>query len=206
VKVCGITRIEDAHAAVAAGAAAIGFVFWRDSPRFIDPYRARAIAATLPPFVTLVGVFVDQRAEYVSGVASLVRLGAVQLHGSETPEYADRLGLPIVKAIALGSRAAGIEAWAKRHTILLDAEDPVKRGGTGRTIDWAGAAAVAATRPTILAGGLTPGNVGQAIVRVRPFGVDVSSGVERSPGVKDHGRITALFEAIHATSDAASRS
>jgi phosphoribosylanthranilate isomerase len=206
VKICGITRVEDAHAAVAAGAAAIGFVFWRGSPRFIDPYRARAIAATLPPFVTLVGVFVDQPVEYLSGVASLVRLGAVQLHGSETPAYASRLGLPVIKAIAAGAGPAAIEVWDARHTLLLDAVDPVKRGGTGRTVDWDGAASVAAKRPTILAGGLTPENIGRAIGRVRPFGVDVSSGVEKAPGIKDHGRINALFEVIHGTSHAASRS
>src|SRR4051812_21668803 len=99
VKICGITRLDDAEAAVEAGAAAIGFVFWPESPRFVDPYRARAIAAALPPFVAAVGVFVNQPVEYVRGVASLVRLGAVQLHGDETPEYAANVRTPIVKAV-----------------------------------------------------------------------------------------------------------
>jgi phosphoribosylanthranilate isomerase len=202
VKICGITRSEDAHAAAEAGARAVGFVFWRDSPRFIDPYRARDIVATLPPFVTSVGVFVDQPLEYVSGVAGLVRLGAIQLHGGETPEYAAALGRPVIKALALPQES---DRWERRHLILLDAQDPVKRGGTGLTIDWAAAAAIAARRRTLLAGGLTPENVGDAIARVQPFGIDVSSGVERSPGVKDHGRLNALFEAIHAISDVATR-
>jgi phosphoribosylanthranilate isomerase len=202
VKICGITRAEDAHAAVEAGAGAIGFVFWRESPRFIDPYRARAIAATLPPFVASVGVFVDQPIDYVSGVASLVPLCAVQLHGRESPEYAGRLGRPVIKALTLDDP---LDGWAMRHTILLDAHDPVRRGGTGRTIDWAAAAALTARRPTLLAGGLAPENVAEAIARTRPFGIDVSSGVERSPGVKDPLRLRALFEAIHA-SESATRS
>jgi phosphoribosylanthranilate isomerase len=194
VKICGITRLEDAQAAVASGADAIGFVFWSESPRFVDPFRARAIAATLPPFVTAVGVFVDQPMAYVLGVASLARLGAVQLHGSETPEYAAALGRPVIKAVALGDRRA--ETWPASSIVLLDAHDPVRRGGTGRTIDWDAAAEVAARRRVLLAGGLTPENVAEAVTRVRPFGVDVSSGVEDSPGVKHHQRLRELFEAL----------
>ena len=198
VKICGITRADDAAAAVDAGAAAIGFVFWPESPRFVDPYRARAIAATLPPFVTAVGVFVNQPVEYVRRVASLVRLGAVQLHGDELPEYAAGLSVPIVKAISVGTDEDGpIALWPSQTLLLLDVHDPVKRGGTGRTIDWGAAAAIAATRRVILAGGLTPENAADAVARVRPYGIDVSSGVERAPGVKDHQRVRALFEALH---------
>ncbi len=198
VKICGITRADDAAAAVEAGAAAIGFVFWPESPRFVDPYRARAIAATLPPFVTPVGVFVNQPVEYVRRVASLVRLGAVQLHGDETPEYAAGLPMPIVKAIAVGAAEDGrLALWPSPTMVLLDVHDPVKRGGTGRTIDWGAAAAIAATRRVFLAGGLTPDNAADAIARVRPYGIDVSSGVEKAPGVKDHQRVRALFEALH---------
>jgi phosphoribosylanthranilate isomerase len=196
VKICGITRLEDARAAIEAGADAIGFVFWPASPRFIDPFRARAIAAVLPPFVAAVGVFVDQPAPHVRGVASLVRLGAVQLHGSETPSYAASLGRPIIKAIAPGRDAP--DEWPPSVMLLLDAHDPVKRGGTGTTIDWGAAAPIAARRPVLLAGGLTPDNIGDAVARVHPYGVDVSSGVERAPGIKHHGRLRALFEAIHA--------
>jgi phosphoribosylanthranilate isomerase len=198
VKICGITRADDAEAAVGAGANAIGFVFWPSSPRFIDPYRAREIRALLPPFVTPVGVFVNQPEAYVRGVASLVRLGAVQLHGEEEPAYAARLVTPVIKALALnspnGSPALGL--WPPSAIILLDVHDPVRRGGTGRTVDWSAAAVVARTRPTLLAGGLTPDNVTDAVESVRPFGIDVSSGVERSPGVKDPARVTALFEAL----------
>jgi len=200
IKICGITRLDDAEAAVEQGAHALGFVFWANSPRFIDPYRARAIASALPSFVTTVGVFVNQRSEYVNGVAALVGLAAVQLHGDESPSYAAAMTRPVVKAIALGpgGEVEGIAAWPLRVTLLLDAHDPVRRGGTGRTIDWASASTVAAARRVVLAGGLTPENVGQAIARVKPFGIDVSSGVESSPGIKDHGRLKALFEAVSA--------
>jgi phosphoribosylanthranilate isomerase len=199
VKICGITRPEDAAVAVEQGAHALGFVFWPNSPRFIDPYRARAIVSALPSFVTTVGVFVNQRSEYVNGVAALVGLAAVQLHGDESPSYAAAMTRPVVKAIALG--AAGqvdAVAWPLRVTLLLDVDDPVRRGGTGSTIDWASASTIAAARRVVLAGGLTPENVGDAIRRVKPFGIDVSSGVESSPGIKDHGRLKALFDAVSA--------
>jgi phosphoribosylanthranilate isomerase len=201
VKICGITRAEDAKAAVAAGANAIGFVFWPKSPRFIDPYRARDLRALLPPFVTPVGVFVNQPEEYVRGVASLVKLGAVQLHGDEEPAYVGRMTTPVIKAVALGP-ANGVpvlDIWSRSTTILLDVHDPVRRGGTGNTVDWSAAATIASTRPTLLAGGLTPDNVATAVTRVRPFGIDVSSGVECAPGVKDPARLAALFEALHAS-------
>jgi phosphoribosylanthranilate isomerase len=207
VKICGITRLDDAEAAVAAGAGAIGFVFWPESPRFIDPYRARAIRCRLPPFVTAVGVFVNQPLEHVIGVASLVRLGAVQLHGDESSEYASRISTPVMKAVPVG--VPGIDptaAWPAEMTLLLDVHDPVKRGGTGRRIDWAAARQVATARRVLLAGGLTPDNVAEAVAQVRPFGIDVSSGVERAPGVKDHQRLRALFEAMDGISHITSRS
>jgi phosphoribosylanthranilate isomerase len=201
VKICGITRREDAEAAVSAGANALGFIFWPGSPRYIDPFRARAVTAALPPFVTPVGVFVDQPAEYVNGVASLAHLGAVQLHGEEAPDYARTMNRPVIKAVAVHGDAAavldGFELWPERVLVLLDVHDPVRRGGTGRTIDWTAAAAAARRRRVVLAGGLTAENVGEAIARVRPFGIDVSSGVEKAPGIKDHGRLKALFEAVH---------
>jgi phosphoribosylanthranilate isomerase len=195
VKICGITRLEDAEAAVDAGAGAIGFVFWPQSPRFIDPHRARKIAAMLPPLVTAVGVFVNQPLDYVNGVSSLVRLGAVQLHGDETPDFAAAVASPVIKALSPG--AAAVQTWPASVRLLLDVHDPVARGGTGRTIDWAAAGEIATLRPILLAGGLTPDNVAEAVARVRPFGIDVSSGVERAPGIKDHRRLRALFEAVH---------
>ena len=204
VKICGITRPEDAEAAVAAGAGAIGFVFWPGSPRFIDPHRARRIAAALPPLVTAVGVFVNQPIAYVNGVASLARLGAVQLHGDETPAFAAAVSRPVIKALSPGS--ADLAAWPARVRVLLDVHDPEARGGTGRTIDWTAAAALAARREILLAGGLTPANVAEAVARVRPFGIDVSSGVERAPGIKDHQRLRALFEAVHDSGHITTRS
>src|SRR5829696_705238 len=200
VKICGITRADDAETAVEAGAGAIGFIFWPGSARFIDPHRARAIAAALPPFVTPVGVFVNQPIDYVRGVASLVRLGVVQLHGDETPAYAAQLVTPVLKVVAVGDgHEQRVAAWPTQTTLLLDVDDPVKRGGTGRTIDWSAAAAIAATRRVFLAGGLTPDNAADAVARVRPYGIDGSSGVEREPGIKDHQRLRALFEALHGT-------
>jgi phosphoribosylanthranilate isomerase len=199
VKICGITRMEDAHAAVEAGASALGFVFWPNSPRFIDPYRARAIAASLPPFVVPVGVFVNQPAEYVKGVAALVRLGGVQLHGDEDVSYGASIPYPLIKAVAIDQQTdlIRIDRWPRPTTLLLDVHDPVNRGGSGRPIDWNIAAPIAARRRTLLAGGLTPDNVADALARVRPFGIDVSSGVEAAPGVKDPARVRALFEAVN---------
>lgn len=199
VKICGITRREDAIAAAEMGADAVGFIFWPGSPRFIDPYRARAIASALPRLVGTVGVFVDQPAEYVTGVANLLRLYAVQLHGSETPQFAASLGRPVIKSMSPSADAR--EEWPANVTLLLDAHDPAKKGGTGTPVDWNLAADIAARRHVLLAGGLNPENVGEAIGRVRPFGVDVSSGVEESPGIKNHERLAALFRAIHGHHD-----
>jgi len=204
VKICGITRLEDAEAAVAAGAGAIGFIFWPASPRFIDPHRARVIAAALPPFVTPVGVFVNQSLDYVNGVASLVRLGVVQLHGDESPRFANAVARPVMKAVSIAK--ADVRLWPARVRLLLDVHDPITRGGTGRTIDWTAAAELASEREIVLAGGLKPENVADAVARVRPFGIDVSSGVERSPGIKDHQRLRALFEAVHDTGHITTRS
>jgi phosphoribosylanthranilate isomerase len=199
VKICGITSMQDAEAAVEAGADSLGFVFWPKSPRFIDPHRARAIVSNLPPFVVPVGVFVNQPAAHVRGVAALVRLGAVQLHGDEDVLYVAGMDYPVIKAVSIerGDETDRIDSWPRRTMLLLDVHDPMSRGGTGRTIDWSAAAPIAARRRTLLAGGLTPDNVAQAVARVQPYGIDVSSGVECSPGVKDHARIRALFEALH---------
>jgi phosphoribosylanthranilate isomerase len=195
IKICGITRAEDAQLAVKLGASAVGFVFWPDSPRFLDPYRARRIVATLPPFVSTVGVFVDQTLEEVNGIASVARLSVVQLHGRETPAFAAHVMRPVIKAVSVFD-AATAWAWPERVTLMADAHDPVRRGGTGTTADWAGAARLAAQRAVILAGGLRADNVGDALAAVKPFGIDVSSGVESAPGVKDHDKLRALFDAV----------
>jgi phosphoribosylanthranilate isomerase len=198
VKICGIRRVEDALLAGELGAWAVGFVFWPGSPRFIDPYRAKRISTALPPWVVPVGVFVDQPLEHITEVASLVRLGAVQLHGNEPHEFVQRLPHRVIKSVAVGRdfNVSAVEMVPSRATVLLDAHDPERRGGTGTVLDWTRAAAAARRRPVLLAGGLTPDNVRGAVDAVQPFGIDVSSGVEKSPGVKDHGKLRALFASL----------
>ncbi len=198
VKVCGICRLEDAQLAVALGASAIGFVFWPGSPRYIEPGRAGAIAAALPDGVLAVGVFVNQAAADVVETARTVPLHAVQLHGDERIEDFAALPQRIIKALAVGDafEPSTVDALPGRVTVLLDAHDPIRRGGTGRTIDWRVAAAIAGRRETILSGGLNASNVAEAIVRVRPHMVDVSSGVEAAPGRKDETKLRDFFSAV----------
>jgi phosphoribosylanthranilate isomerase len=201
VKICGITRREDAEAAVACGADALGFVFWPTSPRYVEMTRAREIVASLPPSVTTVGVFVNQAGDEVNRIASEVELDLVQLHGDEGEEYVRSIERPVIKAVPFIAEVwtgpIAIVDWLSTVRILFDVHDPVKRGGTGRTIDWTRAGECANELDFILAGGLTPENVGEAIARAHPYGIDVSSGVESSPGIKDHKRLKALFEAVH---------
>ena len=198
VKICGIRRTEDALLAAELGAWGVGFIFWPGSPRFIDPYRARKICAELPPWVVPVGVFVDQPEEYVSAVAGLVPLGAVQLHGSESVESIERLPHRVIKSVPVTPDldAAAIDRLPTRVGVLLDAHDQKRRGGTGKTVDWSVAAGLALRRKVLLAGGLRPENVRAAVDAVKPFGIDVSSGVETAPGIKDPDRIRALFAAV----------
>ena len=201
VKICGITRPEDAALAADLGADAIGMVFWPKSPRGIDVARAREIAASLPPFVTTVGVFVNQTHEALD-IARAAGLDVVQLHGDETPEsYRD---LPIRTIRAVGVSSAGAVAQAARvparTTVLLDAHDPIRRGGTGQPIDWSIAEAIARQRPVILSGGLNAGNLLLALETVRPTAIDVSSGVESVPGVKDPAKLRELFDVLRHSS------
>jgi phosphoribosylanthranilate isomerase len=200
VKVCGIRRPEDARLAVELGATAVGFIFWPSSPRFIDPDRARGIVTGLPPLVASVGVFVDQPAAYVADVARALKLALVQLHGEEpVDDYVSR-GLRVVKAVAVRPDRDAESTLARlpgEVGVLLDAHDPVRRGGTGRTIDWQVASRLARTRPVILSGGLSADNVRDAIETVRPYAVDVSSGVESGPGVKDADKLRAFFDAVN---------
>jgi len=198
VKICGICRAGDAARAVELGASAIGFIFWPGSPRCIAPAQAREIAAQLPADVTAIGVFVDQPAAYVAEVARVVALGAVQLHGSESIEAFAEIRQPLIKAVQVseGFQTSTIDGLPASVTVLLDAHDPIRRGGTGRTIDWTLAAAVARQRPTILSGGLTAANVAEAIARVQPLMVDVSSGVESAPGRKDPDKLREFFAAV----------
>ena len=199
VKICGLTRPDDAWLASELGASAVGMIFWAGSPRAIAPEMAREVAAAVPPHVLTVGVFVDATRDEIARVAELVPLGAVQLHGAEDAAFASALPWPVIKAVALpvDGTMPDVEQWSPATRILLDAFDPVRRGGTGRTVDWRRAGMVATRRPIILAGGLRPDNVGAAINQVRPAGIDVSSGVELGPGVKDRTKLRALFGALH---------
>jgi phosphoribosylanthranilate isomerase len=208
VKVCGIRRIEDASLAVELGASALGFIFWPSSPRFVEPDRARDIVASLPAFVGTVGVFVDQPPDFVADVARALKLSLVQLHGREAVDEYLRRGLRVVKAVAVGPDTAAENAvlhLPDEVGVLLDAHDPIRRGGTGQTIDWEQAGRLARTRAVILSGGLNADNVGTAIATVRPHAVDVSSGVESRPGVKDEDKLRAFFTAVESAREAVNR-
>jgi phosphoribosylanthranilate isomerase len=195
VKICGITRVEDARHAVRHGASALGFVFWPESARCVSAASARRIIRELPEGVATVGVFVNQDAGEIRDIAAFAGLSIIQLHGDETPDLAAGLARPVWRALPVH---APLDAWPATITILLDASDPARRGGTGRTIDWSAAAAAAARRPVVLAGGLTPDNVAAAIGAVRPLGVDVSSGVETAPGIKNPERVARFLAAAQA--------
>ena len=266
VKICGITRLQDAELASGLGAGAVGFVFWPDSPRYIAPEAARTIAERMPPHVMKVGVFVDEPFDRIVEIMDEVGLDAAQLHGHETPEYcqqlmvrlkadptrqaADTVGQTaansvgsgfsrtvdvvsgfsrtvdvvsgfsrtvdvvsgfsrtvdvvsgfsrtVIKAIAMTDNGAvDLSAFEPEVVLLVDAQDAVRHGGTGRTVNWDAAREIAVTRPTILAGGLNAANIKLAVRAVRPYGVDVSSGVESAPGVKDPARLRSFFEALH---------
>ncbi len=204
VKVCGITRLSDALLASDLGASAIGFVFWEHSPRAIDPRSAAQIAARVPADVAPVGVFVNASSAWVREVVQRVGLAAVQLHGDERVEAWADLPARVIKAVGLRS-AADVEAALRLPsdvTVLLDGHDPVRRGGTGRTLDWTLAAEVARGRRTFLAGGLRPDNVSAAIAAVGPYGVDASSGLEAAPGVKAAARLRDFFTAVGTASPA----
>ena len=190
IKVCGITRVSDALHAIEQGATALGFVLWPKSPRAVTVDRAAEIIAELPSHVMTVGVFVNEPVDSIRSAAEHARLTAVQLHGDEPPAYADALDWPVIRAVSVGEIDVAADAWSADTALLVDNIDPVRRGGTGGAVDWSRAAGVAKTRKVVLAGGLTPENVATAIRAVHPFGVDVSSGVESAPGVKDSDKVT----------------
>jgi phosphoribosylanthranilate isomerase len=199
VKICGITTPEDGVLAAELGASAIGLVFWPQSPRAVDLARARAIVAALPPLVPAVGVFVNQQADALR-IAGEVGLAAVQFHGDEAPDSYHGFPIRVIKAVAVRGEAAIAAAAAVPAAahVLLDAHDPIRRGGTGRTIEWSVAAAIARQRPIILSGGLHADNVVDAITAVRPWAIDVSSGVESAPGRKDPAKLRKFFANISA--------
>jgi len=190
LKICGLTNEADAVHAAAAGATALGVVFAPSSPRCVSADRARDIVEAVPASVPVVGVFVDAPLEDIVAVVAHTGIRIVQLHGDEPERYAVALKMPLLRAAGV---EVALDAWPSA-TLLLDAVSGTERGGTGRRVDWPRAAAIARRRKTVLAGGLTPENVAEAIATVRPFGVDVSSGVEAAPGRKDRDKVTRFLE------------
>ena len=204
IKMCGVTRLADAEAAVEAGIDALGFIFHPKSPRNIDPEQARQIIDRLPPFIDTVGVFVNKKRHEVEEIIDYCRLAYAQLHGEENPKYCERLvrfaaPCQVLKAFRVGPdlQARDIRPYdAHVRGYLLDTFDTRMAGGTGKTFDWDRIKKLKLHRPLLLAGGLNPDNILKALERVRPYGVDVNSGVEVSPGVKDHDRIRALVSRV----------
>jgi len=187
IKICGITRPSDAKAAVAAGADAVGLVFYKSSPRLVDVATARAIIEELPPFVASVGLFVDAKASEIAMILEHVRLTTLQFHGDESPEECDRYDRPYLKAIRMADGVDLVDVqrrYANAQGLLLDTYQKGRPGGTGQAFDW-GRIPQDLHKPWVLAGGLNADNVQEAIARVRPYAVDVSGGVESAPGLKD---------------------
>lgn len=198
VKICGITREEDALRAARHGADAVGFILWPGSPRSISVERAGAIAKLLPPFVMKVGVFVNATPEAVERATTAAKLDVAQLHGDEDVEQFRHLAVRIWKAVSLSSAEDVDDAIALPADVtpLVDALDRELRGGTGRLAAWDRAAQVAKARPIVLAGGLNAENIIDAVEQVHPWGVDVSSSLEDSPGVKNAGKVAVFFSAV----------
>jgi phosphoribosylanthranilate isomerase len=196
IKICGITSIDDARTTVDQGADALGFVFVQSSPRYVAADRVAAIVATIPASVLPVGVFVDEPRESIERHIRETGIRAVQLHGDETPEETAGFDVPVIKGHRMlpGFDPASLLAYTV-HVHLLDAWVDGIKGGTGKQCDWNLAAHAAGIFPIVLSGGLNPENVGAAIHRVKPEGVDVSSGVELRPGVKDHKKVRAFIQA-----------
>lgn len=200
IKICGITRPEDAVAAAELGADAIGLVFYPRSPRAVDTGRALEILAEVPPFLSVVALFVDEPAPAIHRILSQVPVDVLQFHGDEAPDFCAGFGRPWLKALRVRAGfdiAAAAGPYSAARAILLDSWQEGVPGGTGRTFDWRLARAQL-DRPVVLAGGLHDGNVGEAVRRIRPAAVDVSGGVERAPGIKDRDRIGRFIAAVRA--------
>ncbi|MCE5264633.1 MAG: phosphoribosylanthranilate isomerase [Deltaproteobacteria bacterium] len=198
IKICGITNIDDAFCAAACGADAVGFIFHRPSPRCIAPARAREIAAALPREIVKVGVFVNRDAGEVAQVAAECGLDLIQLHGDESPEYCRRFSPErLIKGVFLRTPEdlTALDAYDVR-AFLADFREPGRYGGTGKRSDWGLAAKLAKDRPLILAGGLGPDNIGEALAAVSPAAVDVNSGCEIAPGVKDHEKMRQIVAIV----------
>jgi phosphoribosylanthranilate isomerase len=201
IKICGITNLEDALLATSLGADALGFIFYAKSPRKVAPETAREIIAQLPPFVGSVGVFVDEAAAVVQELATRVGLDWVQLHGQESPEYCRGLGRRVIKGFRIKDESSLKELEPYQGAVqafLLDTYKKGQVGGTGKSFDWHLAREAKKYGQIILAGGLTPENVAQAIAIALPAAVDAASGTEAAPGRKDPGKLRAFFQAIRA--------
>jgi phosphoribosylanthranilate isomerase len=198
VKVCGITRVEDALSAIRLGANAIGFVFWPKSSRYITPDSVREIVLALPPFVTTVGVYVDPTQEWVEETAVAGSLSLLQFHGDESPEFCEQFSLPYIKAIRVREGVDLLQyttRYRRARGLLLDTYTAGMPGGTGHVFDWK-LIPQDLSLPLILSGGLNPANVLQAIKQTRPWAVDVSSGVEAAKGIKDEKKISAFMQGV----------
>jgi len=203
VKICGITRCEDAQLAVDAGADAIGLVFYEKSPRFVSNRQAAEICQLIPAFVSRVALFKDAEQAEVESVLSQVDIDLLQFHGSETPGYCEQFNRPYIKAIGMKGiehdadfLISSAETFWSAKALLLDGHAPGEAGGSGESFDWSAISAI--DKPVVLAGGLTVENVRQAIDLVHPYAVDISSGVESSPGIKDKDKIAAFMEQVNA--------
>lgn len=199
IKICGMTRAEDMAAAAKLGVDAVGLVFYAKSPRQVDIGRAQSLAADLPAFVTLTALFMDPDAETVRQVLDKTRVDLLQFHGGESAEFCCSFGRPYIKAVPMGERT-DLAEYARRHpratALLLDSHMAGQRGGTGVSFDWSAIPRIPGLQ-VILAGGLNPSNVAAAIRAVRPYGVDVSSGVESTPGIKDPDKMAAFVHEVN---------
>jgi phosphoribosylanthranilate isomerase len=201
IKICGLTREEDALYCAELGADFLGFIFVPSTPRFIEPERAATIAARIREqqqdgVPKIVGVFRDASNEYIREISKLVGLDMVQLQGKETNDEVRKLEIPVVKALRVGDTLPDTNACPNAQWLLFDTYDERRSGGTGRRFDWSLLATYERSKPFFLSGGLTPENVGAGISLVRPDAIDLASGVESSPGVKDRSRVAALFERV----------
>jgi phosphoribosylanthranilate isomerase len=200
VKICGVTNVEDALLACELGAAAIGLNFYEKSPRCIAPFMASKIIGKLPPFVASVGVFVNWQSAPVTSLAKALGLSAAQLHGDEPPKLVGEIAkkVSVIKALHAGKGGSlpPFSNYRGATAFLLDAPHSGQYGGTGHTTDWTLAQTAAKSHRILLAGGLTADNVADAILAVRPYAVDVTSGVEAKPGKKDPAKLRAFFEAV----------
>lgn len=199
VKICGITRLEDAQAAIAAGADALGFVFYAKSPRAVTIEQAATIISQLPAFVTTVALFVDASADFVESVINETSIDLLQFHGDESSEFCSAFARPYIKAIRMRPEmdlSAVIETYGSAQGVLLDSYTPGTPGGTGETFDWSRIPAHQASK-IVLAGGLDSANVAQAIAQVKPYAVDVSGGVEAAKGIKDVEKINRFLNEVY---------